>query len=135
MAGRALIPRAGALLASLALALGAADAGASAPKQRFFHSVGGAISCELDDGGGLGIDAYCQTVSPPRSVKMGATGAIKRCTGMGCIGNGPLNATTLASGHSVSLGPFKCTAATAEISCHVSSGAGFSISAAGVKRL
>jgi hypothetical protein len=119
----------------MALALGAADAGASAPKQRFFHSVGGSISCELDDGGGLGVQAYCQTVSPPRSVTMGASGKLKRCTGMGCIGNGPENATTLASGHSVSLGPFKCTAGTGEISCRVSSGAGFSISAAGVKRL
>jgi hypothetical protein len=66
---------------------------------------------------------------------MGANGTLKRCGGRGCIGNGPLNATTLPAGHSISFGPFKCSAGRAQISCRVRSGAGFTISQAGVTRL
>jgi hypothetical protein len=153
MAGGALIPRAarqpvaargstraGAIVTCTVLALSApavalAGAHKAAPKERFFDSDGGAISCQLNDGGGLGVEAYCQTASPPRSVTMGANGTLKRCGGQGCIGNGPLNATTLPPGHSISFGPFKCTAGSAQISCRVRSGAGFAISHAGVTRL
>jgi hypothetical protein len=113
----------------------AASAVATTPKERFFNSDGGAISCELNDGGGLGVEAYCQTAAPPRSVTMSAKGKLKRCNGRGCIGNGPLNATTLADGHSIGLGPFTCTAGAAEVSCRIKSGAGFEISSSGVKRL
>jgi hypothetical protein len=102
---------------------------------RFFHTPNGNIECELDDGGGAGVQAYCQSTQPPRSVTLGADGKLKRCTGVGCIGNGPDNASVLEYGHSVTLGPFTCRGGINAISCTVKRGAGFSISRSAVTRL
>jgi hypothetical protein len=102
---------------------------------RFFHTPNGNIECELDNGGGADVQAYCQTTQPPRSVTLGAHGKLKRCTGVGCIGNGPDNATVLEYGHSIALGPFTCRGGIDAISCTVKSGAGFTISRSGVRKL
>jgi hypothetical protein len=118
-----------------ALVGGGAGAFAAAPHERFFEAAHGAISCELNNGGGLGVEAYCQTTAPPRSLTLHADGKLSRCNGEDCIGNPPLNDPTLAKGHSVTLGPFTCRAATSAVSCTLASGAGFSISRAGVKQL
>ena len=109
----------------------------SKPRQRFFETVGGAVECELDDGGaaGIGVDAYCETLKPPRSATLSASGKLARCYGPTCVSNPPLNVRTLAAGRTVRLGPFTCRAEAATISCTIKSGAGFSISHAGVKSL
>ena len=122
------------LVVAAALALIAVPALAKAPPQRFFQTKGGGVDCELDDGGGLGVNAYCQTVSPQRSVTLNAAGKVKVCTGNTCIGNAPENVKTLAAGSTVTLGPFHCTVGTATVSCRIKSGTGFSISRAGVKK-
>ena len=123
------------MLVLAALPAIAATAGAAAAPARFFQTHGGAVECQLSDGGGLGVSAYCQTAEPPRSVTMSAAGKLKRCAGAGCIGNPPDNVVTLAAGHAISFGPFKCAAAAASISCQVKNGDGFTISRSGVKRL
>ena len=86
---------AGLELARLCLAaacLGAFAPGATArARQLFFQTRGGAVECELDDGGaaGIGVDAYCQTVQPQRSVTLSAAGVTLVCDGQTCIGNAP----------------------------------------------
>jgi hypothetical protein len=117
-----------------ALALAATPAAAAAPASRFFQTHGGAIECQLNDGGGLGVEAYCQTGSPPRSVTMNAAGKLDRCSGPDCIGNPPLDVATLADGSAISFGPFKCTNGRGAIACKIKDGRGFTISRAGVKR-
>jgi hypothetical protein len=121
--------------ALVAAAVLAGAAGASAPKQRFFETSGGAVSCELDnDPSTLGVQAFCQTVTPPRSVTLKASGKVKVCSGASCIGNPPDNVKALAAGSHVKLGPFRCTVKAAAVSCRIAGGAGFSISRAGAKK-
>jgi len=100
-----------------------------------FQTSGGTVECELDDGGapGIGTDAYCQTVQPQRSVTLSAAGKTLICDGQTCIGNAPLNVRTIKAGRTEALGPFACTVGSASISCKIATGAGFSISPAGVK--
>ena len=132
---RALLVPAGVLVL---LCVPAASAHTSTkPRQRFFQTSTGAVECELDDGGaaGIGVDAYCQTALPPRSVTLTAKGHARSCSGQTCIGNAPDNVQTLKAGSSVSLGPFTCRVRSASVSCKVSSGRGFAISPAGVTKL
>jgi hypothetical protein len=111
----------------------AAGAGTGHTTQRFFRSPSRNIECELDDGqAGLPTAAYCQTFTPSRSVKLEPTGALKVCSGPGCVGNGPDNETTLAYGSSTSLGPFRCASLTSGVRCTLASGKGFAISRSGV---
>lgn len=132
---------AGLELARLCLAaacLGAFAPGATArARQLFFQTRGGAVECELDDGGaaGIGVDAYCQTVQPQRSVTLSAAGVTLVCDGQTCIGNAPLNVRTVKPGRTEALGPFACTVGSASITCKIATGAGFSISPADVKEL
>jgi hypothetical protein len=95
------------------------------------------VECELDDGGapGIGVDAYCQTVQPQRSVTLSAAGKTLICDGQTCIGNAPLNVRTVKAGRTEALGPFACTVGSGSITCKIATGAGFSISPAGVKEL
>jgi hypothetical protein len=123
----------GPALCALVLA-GAPAALGGQPPERFFAALGGAITCQLNDGGGLGVEAYCQTVSPPRSVTLSAKGRVKTCSGRNCIGNPPDGERTLAAGHSLALGPFSCKATASAVDCRLASGAGFAISLAGVKK-
>jgi hypothetical protein len=122
---------------AVALLAGSAAAGASAgtapATQRFFRSPSGNIECELDHGqAGLANAAYCQTFTPLRSVTLNPAGALKVCSGQGCVGNGPDNEKTLPYGSSTSLGPFRCASLTSGVRCTLASGRGFAISRSGV---
>jgi hypothetical protein len=67
---------------------------------------------------------------------MHADARLALCNGVHCLGNGPTNATMLAYGRSVVVGPFRCTSLTSGMRCVVrSSGHGFVLSRAGVKRI
>ena len=74
----------------------------------------------------------CLTVSPPKSVTLGADGTLTECTGVSCLSNAGLNTPTLAYGMSVSLAPFTCSSSTAGIKCTLANGDGFLISSASV---
>jgi hypothetical protein len=120
---------------SVALLAGLGPAGASAgtATQRFFRSPSGNIECELDyRQAGLANAAYCQTFTPSRSVTLGPAGALKICSGQGCIGNGPDGERTLAYGSSASLGPFRCSSLSSGVRCTIASGKGFAIARSGV---
>jgi hypothetical protein len=109
-----------------------------------FLSPSGNISCEMDYGGTLGDQVYCQTFSPAASVTMSLTGALKKCRGQLCLGNPADNAITLAFGRATVVGPFKCSSAKAGVTCTVAStgaaggkvaGKGFEISRSGIRKL
>jgi hypothetical protein len=57
-----------------------------------------------------------------------ATGTTSVCRGLRCVGNSPENATVLAYGKSVRVGPFLCTSLHSGVRCAVAaSGHGFLI--------
>jgi hypothetical protein len=96
-----------------------------------FLSPSGNISCEVDYHRAGLTQLYCQTITPPRSVTMGAAGKYTTCTGEQCLGN-PGDATpTLAYGTATGVGPFRCESATTGVTC-VADGRGFRISASGI---
>ena len=132
---RRLIAALAALAAMTALLLTTGVASAVAA-QRFFLFPTRNISCELDVNSSVGTQAYCETFQPAGSVTMTATGRLKICHGMGCLGQPPENATTLGYGHQLRLGPFHCVALNTAVSCTVSpSGKGFRIGRTGIARL
>jgi hypothetical protein len=130
--------------AALAVALLATAAlpGSALPNQQaargasFFHSPSGNIECELDwqRGSGIADAAYCQTFQPPRSVTMRPSGAMRLCTGVRCLGNGPVDAFTLQYGHATRLGPFRCISRPAGMRC-TAAGRGFLLARSGVHGL
>ena len=111
----------------------------SRPSVRWFHSPSGNIQCEVEFlrrvGGRLRTYAGCQTFQPFRSVSLYRSGRMPVCRGVGCVGNGPENAFTLRYGHSIRLGPFRCTSLRSGMRCVVvGSGHGFLISREALKR-
>jgi hypothetical protein len=83
-----------------------------------------------------GTNVYCQTGKPARNVVLHANGRLNLCNGVQCLGNGPVTATMLAYGRSVVVGPFQCTSLRTGMRCVVqSTGHGFLLSGAGVKRI
>jgi hypothetical protein len=96
-----------------------------------FLSPTGNISCEVDDNQAGLTQAYCQTVTPARSVTMSATGSYTTCTGQQCLGNPGAGTPTLAYGTATGAGPFRCESASTGITC-AADGKGFQISASGV---
>ena len=83
----------------------------------------------------LGTYAECQTARPQRAMTLHANGVSHICRGLQCVGNSPTNATVLAYGHSVRVGPFRCTSLRAGIRCVVTaSGHGFLIGPSAFKR-
>lgn len=102
---------------------------------RWFHSPSGNIECEVAAADPRGTYADCQTVKPPRSVKLTADGRVQVCRGVRCLGNGPTNAFTLRYGQAIRVGPFRCTSRKDGIRCVViRSGHGFFISRERVTR-
>ena len=91
------------------------------------------ISCEIDSNFGPSAitSTLCLTVSPPKSVTLGADGTLTECTGVSCLSNAGLNTPTLAYGMSITLAPFTCSSSTAGIKCTLANGDGFLISSAG----
>jgi hypothetical protein len=96
-----------------------------------FLSPSGNISCEVDYHRVGLTEVYCQTVTPARSVTMGAAGKYKTCTGEQCLGNPGTGTPTLAYGTATGVGPFRCASAATGVTC-VADGKGFRISTSGV---
>ena len=92
------------------------------------------ISCEIDSNFGPSAitSTLCLTVSPPKSVTLGADGTLTECTGVTCLSNAGVNTPTLAYGMSITLAPFTCSSSTAGIKCTLANGDGFLISSAAV---
>ena len=92
------------------------------------------ISCEIDYQRGAGIPdgAYCQTDSPPESVKMDASGLPVVCRGINCLGDAQQGTPALAYGQIVGAGPFTCLSEVSGVTCTVVSGRGFTISSSGI---
>jgi len=97
-----------------------------------FLSPSGNISCEVDVGRAGLTSAYCQTGTPPQSVKMDPTGSYTTCIGDQCLGNPDSEAPTLAYRTATGVGPFRCESATTGVTC-TAGGRGFQISTSGIK--
>ncbi len=96
---------------------------------RSFHSPSRNIECQLDDHYAGHTLAYCETFVPERSARLRANGRTRFCHGERCLSNGPTNAFTLRYGHSVRVGPFRCSSSRRGMRCVVMrSGHGFFIS-------
>jgi hypothetical protein len=96
-----------------------------------FLSPSNNISCEVDYHRSGITGAYCETFSPPESVKMGVTGTYAVCKGQMCQSNPGEDTPTLAYGTATGAGPFRCTSATTGVTC-LAHGKGFHISNAGI---
>jgi hypothetical protein len=97
-----------------------------------FLSPSANISCQLTyKAPGQTDAAYCQTMTPPRSVTMATDGSYKTCTGVKCIGNPGTDTPTLAYGQATGIGPFLCLSASSGVTCTVS-GQGFKIAISGI---
>jgi hypothetical protein len=92
------------------------------------------LGCEMNYQRGSGIpdETYCQTDTPPQSVRMSTDGSFKTCTGDSCLGNAGEGTATLAYGQAASVGPFNCRSEMSGVTCTVISGRGFTISSAGI---
>jgi hypothetical protein len=101
-----------------------------------FYSPSKNISCELDNGGPSALtQAFCLTISPPKSVTLKTDSSLTECTGVNCLGNAGVNTPTLGYGQSITLGPFICASSTAGIKCALASGDGFLISSSATTAL
>ena len=92
------------------------------------------IGCEMNyqRGSGIADETYCQSDSPPQSVRMSTNGVFKTCTGTNCLGNSGQGTPTLGYGLTAGLGPFNCRSEPSGVTCTVTGGRGFTISNAGV---
>jgi hypothetical protein len=102
---------------------------------RWFHSPTGNIECEVASGDSRGTYAYCQTFTPLQTARLTLNGRTVVCAHRNCsVGNGPVDATTLAYGRSVRVGAFRCSSSRTGVRCLVvRSGHGFTIARAGIK--
>lgn len=98
-----------------------------------FYSPSHNISCEVDyQRAGIPTGANCQTVTPPRSVKMSSTGTLQPCTGVQCLGNPGIYTPTLPYGTATGVGPFRCASQVTGVTCTVNGTKGFRISKSGI---
>jgi hypothetical protein len=104
---------------------------------RSFYTPSKNINCSLGDSSDyLGVS--CASRNPPRSAKMDANGRLKICQGRRCLGCGcaPEGIPTLGYGKQVIAGRYRCLSQPSGVTCVViSSGKGFVISSAGVRRV
>jgi hypothetical protein len=136
-----------AVLASVSVAVAAHGGVSPGRSATAFRSPSGDIQCELfydettSNHGPKLTQAFCETASPPKSgrtpssVTMTASGHLRTCSGMNCIGNPGVDVPVLAYGHETTLGPFRCLSSTTGVQCRVRSGHGFLISRSGIKHL
>jgi hypothetical protein len=124
----------GLLAVVIGLSLTAGQAGATSQAVRWFHSPSGNIQCEVASADVRGTYAYCQTFTPLQTAKLKRDGRTAVCSHRACsVGDGPENATTLAYGHSLRVGVFRCWSSQRGIRCVViASGHGFTIARAGI---
>ena len=128
------------LLVAAVLASPAAGASRAA---RWFLVPGRSVSCEMGfrrPGLHPPTYVYCLAYkggSPERtalSVQMNPSARLSICHG--CIGNAPTPDPTLKAGHSISLGPFRCTALWNAVRCIVTkTGHGFVLRLHSLKRV
>lgn len=123
-------------------ALTAPTAGAAGHQRFFATSAPLRASCELDVGmAGLPSGVICLVLAkdPARivSATLSANGAVHVCHGVACAANPPKHEPVLASGHSLALGPFRCSSlAGGAVRCAVAkTGKGFVLRATGVRRV
>lgn len=92
------------------------------------------VSCEIDwHRVGLPPRVDCQTLAPPRSVRLSASGAVAVCTGARCVGNPAENAEVLPYLTSLRVGPFLCASRLDGVACSARTSA-FLIARAGITR-
>jgi hypothetical protein len=70
-------------------------------------------------GSGIPDETFCQTDSPPQTVRMSTDGSFKTCSGETCLGNAGEGTPTLAYGLTAGVGPFNCRSETSGITCTV----------------
>jgi hypothetical protein len=89
------------------------------------------IACEVDfQFPHIGAAAFCQTLAPPRSVTITATGAIDECSGVSCVGHPAKNTPVLMYMGSTATGPFLCASRFDGVACSAA-GRAFLISRSG----
>jgi hypothetical protein len=137
--GMKIAPAAIGIGAALALAL--APQAAADPGIVFFQSPQDGLNCEVDwQQGDIPDQVYCQTYSPPQTVRMDINGVLTTCknfdrpagTSTCNLGDPPPGTPTLAYGQTNATGPFKCASETAGMTCTVPTGLGFTMSGAGI---
>jgi hypothetical protein len=125
----------------LVAALMSAPHAAAEPTTVFFKSPLDGLSCEVDwQQSDIADQVYCQTYSPPRTVKMDVNGVLTTCKDFDqpagaapcSLGDPPENTATLAYGQTSVTGPFTCASAETGISCTIATGLGFTISGMGI---
>jgi hypothetical protein len=102
-----------------------------------FYSPSRNISCEIDYDYGstterVPNEAFCETLNPPRSVVLTASGGLKLCTGEVCLGQAGVNTPTLAYGTATGAGPFGCLSQLTGMTCRLNGAQGFTIAISGV---
>jgi hypothetical protein len=125
----------------MAAALALAAPAAADPATVFFRSPLDGLNCEVDwQQSDISDQVYCQTYSPPQTVKMDINGVLTTCKDFDqpagaapcSLGNPPPETATLAYGRTNTTGPFTCTSADTGMSCTVPTGLGFTMSGAGI---
>jgi hypothetical protein len=103
---------------------------------RWFHSPSRNIECEVGvSRPGLGTYVFCLSKRPVRCAKLKPDGKVLVYQNCLLDGNGSENAFTLRYGHSLRVGPFRCTSRRIGMQCLVvRNGHGFFISREGLKR-
>jgi hypothetical protein len=99
-----------------------------------FYSPSKNISCEIDNTTSV-QQVFCQTMTPPQSVRMKQDGTLTKCAGQQCLGNPGENTPTLPYGSATGAGPFRCLSTQQGMSCTVNSGSGFLIATAGISSI
>jgi hypothetical protein len=97
------------------------------------------IECSLTDSPQFGSEVFCQTVKPPRWVRLGLNGSLKICRGgLRCTSDFGETPTPrkLVYGAQVTVGRFRCFSLRSGMRCVVTrTGKGFLINAAAVARV
>jgi hypothetical protein len=130
------------LCLAAAAASGRSSTASSDQPQAFVTPGPNGASCEIDVMVPFSPKKTWCVVEPPKvsaSKAIGATlfpsGRVVACHGLKCVGNAPEGARTLHYGHSISAGPFRCTAHRSGVRCVVRKlGYGFKLSRRGLIR-
>lgn len=107
---------------------------ATGPHGSEFVSPSRNINCEIDwRRVGLPPHVDCETLTPPRSVTLSASGTVTACNGVRCVGNPAEGARVLPYLTSVRVGPFLCTSRLDGVACSARTRA-FLIARSGIAR-
>jgi hypothetical protein len=109
-------------------------------KHATFYWPGGRLSCELTDDPASPNQpgVYCRTVDGKRAVFLELSGKLDLCdgAGAGCVGSVPAGTPTLAYGHRMTVGRFRCVSEQTGVACTViDSGKGFLMNRSTVTRI